>query len=45
MKQLLLMFFFVKLNSEEWKTLLDVKIKNKIESNFKNEMKELGYLD
>ena len=27
------------------KKLLDVKIKNKIESNFKNEMRELGYLD
>ena len=45
MRQLALMFFFRKAELEEWKTLLDVKIKNKIESNFKNEMKELGYLD
>ena len=37
--------FFRKAELEEWKKLLDVKIKNKIESNFKNEMKELGYLD
>ena len=37
--------FFRRAELEEWKTLLDAKIKNKIESNFKNEMKELGYLD
>ena len=37
--------FFRKAELEEWKELLDVKIKKKIESNFKNEMEELGYLD
>ena len=37
--------FFRKAELEEWKKSLDIKIKNKIESNFKNEMKELGYLD
>ena len=37
--------FFRRAELEEWKTLLDTKIKNKIESSFKNEMKELGYLD
>ena len=37
--------FFRKAELQEWKTLLDVKIKNKIEGNFKSEMKELGYLD
>lgn len=36
--------FFRKGELQEWKKLLDVKIKNKIESNFKSEMEELGYL-
>ena len=37
--------FFRKAELEEWKKLLDIKIKNKIESNFRSEMEELGYLD
>ena len=37
--------FFRKAEVEEWKKFLDIKIKNKIESSFQKEMKELGYLD
>ena len=36
--------FFRKGETKEWEKLLDVKIKEKIENNFKDEMKELGYL-
>ncbi len=36
--------FFRKAELDEWKKLLDPKIKDKIERNFKNEMFELGYL-
>ena len=37
--------FFRKAELDEWKKLLDPKIKVKIESNFKDEMIELGYLN
>ena len=36
--------FFRKAELDEWKKLLDPKIKDKIERNFKYEMVELGYL-
>ena len=36
--------FFNLGEKNDWKKLLDYKIKNKIENSFKKEMTELGYL-